>query len=66
MPINVNVKPQKTTISSVTVARTANLSLSQLNNVETQDSQDGFVLTYEEGSNKFVMKEIPVINGGSF
>jgi hypothetical protein len=34
--------------------------------VETQDSQDGFVLTYEEGSNKCVMKEIPVINGGSF
>jgi hypothetical protein len=66
MPINVNVKPQKTTISSVTVARTANLSLSQLNNVEKQGSQDGYVLTYEDGSNKFVMKEIPVINGGRF
>jgi hypothetical protein len=66
MPINVNVKPQKTTISSVTVARTANLSLSQLNNVETQGTQDGYVLTYEEGSNKYVMKEIPVIQGGSF
>ena len=66
MPINVNVKPQKTTISSVTVARTANLSLSQLNNVETQGALDGYVLTYEEGSNKFVMKEIPVIDGGSF
>lgn len=66
MPINVNVKPQKTTISSVTVARTANLSLSQLNNVETQGSQDGYVLTFEEGSNKFVMKEIPTINGGTF
>ena len=66
MPINVNVKPQKTTISSVTVARTANLSLSQLNNVETQGALDGYVLTYEEGSNKFVMKEVPVIRGGSF
>jgi hypothetical protein len=66
MSIKVNVKPQKTTISSVTVARTANLSLSQLNNVETQGSEDGFVLTYEQGSNKFVMKEIPRIDGGSF
>jgi len=66
MPINVNVKPQKSTISSVTVARTANLSLSQLNNVETAGSQDGYVLTYENGSGKFVMKEIPRINGGSF
>jgi hypothetical protein len=66
MPINVNVKPQKSTISSVTVARTANLSLSQLNNVETNGSQDGFVLTYEDGSGKFVMKEIPRIDGGSF
>ena len=66
MPINVNVKPQKTTISSVTVARTANLSLSQLNNVETAGSLDGYVLTYEDGSGKFVMKEIPRIDGGSF
>jgi len=66
MPINVNVKPQKTTISSVTVARTANLSLSQLNNVETQGSQDGHVLPSEAGSNQFVMTAIPVINGGSF
>lgn len=66
MSIKVNVKPQKSTISSVTVARTANLSLSQLNNVETQGSEDGFVLTYEQGSNKFVMKEIPRIDGGSF
>lgn len=64
--INVQVKPNKATISSVTVARTANLSLSQLNNVETQGSQDGYVLTYEEGSGKFVMKEVPVVRGGSF
>lgn len=66
MPINVNVKPNKTTISSVTVARTANLALQQLNNVETQNAQDGHVLTYEAGSNKFVMKEVPRINGGNF
>ena len=66
MAIQIQVKPQKTTISSVTVARTANLSLSQLNNVETQGSLDGYVLTYEAGSGKFVMKEVPVIKGGSF
>jgi hypothetical protein len=66
MSIKVNVKPQKATISSVTVARTANLALQQLNNVETQGAQDGYVLTYEAGSSKFVMKEIPVIRGGSF
>jgi len=64
--IKVNVKPQKTTISSVTVARTANLALQQLNNVETQGALDGYVLTYEEGSGKYVMKEIPRIDGGSF
>jgi hypothetical protein len=66
MAIQIQVKPQKTTISSVTVARTANISLSQLNNVETQGSLDGYVLTYEAGSGKFVMKEVPVIKGGSF
>ena len=66
MAIQIQVKPQKTTISSVTVARTANISLSQLNNVQTQGSLDGYVLTYEAGSDKFVMKEVPVIRGGSF
>jgi hypothetical protein len=66
MPINVNVKPNKSTISSVTVARTANLSLSQLNNVETQGAVDGQVLAYESGSGKFVIKDIPKVDGGSF
>ena len=66
MPINVNVKPTKTTISSVTVARRANFSLSQLNNVETQGAVDGQVLAYEAGSGKFVIKDIPKVDGGSF
>jgi hypothetical protein len=66
MPINVNVKPNKSTISSVTVARTANLNLSQLNNVETEGAVDGQVLTYEAGSGKYVIKDIPKIDGGSF
>lgn len=66
MAIKVDIKPQRTTISSVTVARTANLSISQLNDVETQGALDGQVLTYESASGKFVFKDIPVIQGGSF
>ena len=66
MAIQVQVKPQKTTISSVTVARTANLCLSQIYDVETANTVDGHVLTYEAGSGKFVMKEVPKIQGGSF
>lgn len=66
MPIKVEIKPQKTTISSVTVARTANLSITQLNDVEAGGALDGQVLTYEAASGKFVFKDIPVISGGSF
>ena len=66
MAIQVQVKPQKTTISSVTVARTANLNSSQLNNVETQGALDGQVLTYEAGSGKYVIKDVPTVRGGTF
>lgn len=66
MAIQVQVKPQKTTISSVTVARTANLNFSQLNNVETQGATNGQVLVYESASGKYVVKDIPILRGGTF
>lgn len=66
MAINVTVKPNKTTISSVTTARTANLSIRQLNDVETTGATDGQTLVYESGSGKFVAKDTPTINGGTF
>lgn len=66
MAITVQVKPRKTTISSVTVARTANLNLSQINNVDITSPANNQVLTYETGTERWVNKEIPTISGGTF
>lgn len=66
MAITVQVKPRKTTISSVTVARTANLNLAQINNVDVISPANNHVLTYETGTERWVNKEIPTITGGSF
>lgn len=66
MPITVQVKPRKTTISSVTVARTANLNLAQLNNVDLEAPANNQVLIYEAGTDRWLNKDIPTISGGTF
>jgi hypothetical protein len=66
MAITVQVKPRKTTISSVTVARTANLNLAQINNVDIITPANNQVLMYETGTERWVNKEIPTISGGTF
>ena len=66
MAITVQVKPRKTTISSVTVARTANLNLAQINNVDIVSPANNHVLTYETGTERWVNKEISTISGGTF
>lgn len=66
MAITVQVKPRKTTISSVTVARTANLNLAQINNVDITSPANNEVLMYESGTERWVNKEITAISGGSF
>lgn len=66
MAITVQVKPKKTTISSVTVARTANLNLAQINNVDITAPANNHVLTYETGTDRWVNKEISAISGGTF
>jgi hypothetical protein len=66
MAITVQVKPRKTTISSVTVARTANLNLTQLNNVDITTPANNEVLVYESATGIWVNKTIAQITGGSF
>jgi hypothetical protein len=66
MAITVQVKPRKATISSVTVARTANLNLAQINNVDIITPANNHVLTYETGTERWVNKEIASISGGTF
>lgn len=66
MAITVQVKPRKTTISSVTVARTANLNLTQLNNVDIITPANNEVLVYESETGRWLNKSIQTISGGTF
>lgn len=67
MPIQIQVKPQKTTVASVSVAKTANLAMQQISNVVVPNNiADGHVLTYEASSGKFVFKTVPPVTGGTF
>lgn len=67
MPINIQVKPRKTTVSSVSIGKTANLSLQQISNLEVPvNIEDGYVLVYDDISGKFAFKPVPPITGGTF
>ena len=71
--IQVSVKPNKTVVSSVTIAPQTSVSLGNLTNVDATDPNDGETLVYEAATAKYVVKPITVtsnnitnINGGSF
>lgn len=71
--IQVSVKPNKTVVSSVTIAPQTSVSLGNLTNVDATDPNDGETLVYEASTAKYVVKPITVtsnnitnINGGSF
>lgn len=40
--------------------------LSSLSDVDASDPDNNETLVYDEASGKFVVKELPVINGGTF
>ena len=40
--------------------------LTQLRDVDATDSDNNETLVYDEVSGKFVIKELPIINGGTF
>jgi hypothetical protein len=64
--LNVIVKPNKTIVSSVTIAPHASVSLGSLTNVDASGADDGETLVYEASSSTFVVKTLPNINGGAF
>lgn len=41
-------------------------SIVELKDVDASDVDNNETLVYDEGSGKFVVKEIPIINGGTF
>ena len=69
----VTVKPASKYEAVVTVAPSANITLSTLVNVDTSGASDGEALVYDAANNIYVIKEIAIdsnnitnINGGAF
>ena len=66
----VNIKSSKTTVASVIVAPSSNISLGTLTNVDVANIADGQGLIYSTANGKFEGKEISAtvtsIVGGSF
>jgi hypothetical protein len=51
---------------SVGLATTTNVALAQLTDVQAINPQNNDILVYDSGSGKYVVKQLPVLNGGSF
>lgn len=69
--ISINT-PQKQQIKSVNVVGATSVgtggitALSQLTDVNALGASDNETLVYEEATGKYVVKELPIINGGTF
>ena len=66
----VTIKPSKTTVASVVVAPSSNISLGSLTNVDIADVADGEALIYNSANGKFeggtVTSVVTSIVGGTF
>jgi hypothetical protein len=56
---------QRTTIRSVGLAN-QDTKLENLTDVDASDPDNNEILVYDETSNKYVIKTLPNINGGTF
>jgi hypothetical protein len=56
---------QRTTIRSVGLAN-QDTKLENLSDVDASDPDNNEILVYDETSNKYVIKTLPNINGGTF
>lgn len=65
--ISINIQ-QKSDIKSVGLTGKGGSAqyLSQLKDVDSSDIDNNETLVYDEVSEKFVVKELPIINGGTF
>lgn len=66
----VTIKPSKSTVASVVVAPSSNISLGQLTNVDVADVADGEALIYNSANGKFeggtVTATVTSVVGGTF
>ena len=57
---------QRSTVRTVAVASTQVDRLSELTDVDASDADNNEVLVYDETLNKYVIKTIPAVDGGTF
>lgn len=57
---------QRTTIRTVAVAAAGLDMLSELSDVDASDPDNNETLVYDGTLNKYVVKTLPVVDGGSF
>jgi hypothetical protein len=57
---------QRSTVRTVAIASTQIKNLVDLLDVDATDTDNNEVLVYDETLNKYVIKTIPVVDGGSF
>jgi hypothetical protein len=65
--VSVNI-PQRQSIRTVNISPdvTAKAALADLTDVNASSPDNNDVLVYESSSNKYVIKELPALNGGTF
>jgi len=61
--INTNQRQQ---VKSVNQVGPSINTLSKLQDIDASDADNNEVLVYDEASGKYVVKELPIINGGTF
>jgi len=66
--IKVTVKNNPSIVSQVKNFSSGeiNLSLGQLTNVDASDAGNNEILVYDETQNKFIIKKLPIVQGGTF
>lgn len=62
----VQIKPNKTTVTSVGITKTPSLTLGQLVNVDATTPDGGETLVYDSTTATYVVKTLPVVKGGQF
>ena len=64
--IEVKVQPNKTTVTSIQIAKSASIPLSQISDVDSSDPNDGETLVYNASTGLYVIKTLPRVRGGTF
>jgi len=61
-------QPNQTTVVSPKYSPKPNVALAEINDVSTEDVQDGYVLAYSSANTRFEMKFVPIVSldGGTF